>query len=140
MMSGTPEEEVLIGRKAIDCIVCSNCQKISQFSNPNQNKLAQVKCWSCHHYTHISPPPKKPANQPPRSACSSGAKGTDANPIDLDYYNLLDVKPTASTAQIKKAYYLKAMKYHPDKCSDPGAEDIFKKISEAYQSKITFPF
>jgi hypothetical protein len=47
----------------------------------------------------------------------------------------VDVKATA--AQIKKAYYLKAMKFHPDKNpDDPAAEEKFKSISEAYQGMI----
>jgi len=50
-----------------------------------------------------------------------------------DYYNILGVKKDASDAEIKKAYRKLAMKYHPDHTKgDKGAEEKFKKISEAY--------
>jgi curved DNA-binding protein len=50
-----------------------------------------------------------------------------------DYYKLLGVDKSASSADIKKAYRKLAMKYHPDHAKgDKAAEDKFKKISEAY--------
>ena len=49
-----------------------------------------------------------------------------------DYYKALGVDRKASPDQIKKAYRKLARKYHPDTNSDPGAEDRFKQISEAY--------
>eukprot|EP01126_Amoeba_proteus_P055702 TRINITY_DN6933_c0_g1_i1.p1 TRINITY_DN6933_c0_g1~~TRINITY_DN6933_c0_g1_i1.p1 ORF type:complete len:328 (-),score=80.59 TRINITY_DN6933_c0_g1_i1:209-1192(-) len=50
-----------------------------------------------------------------------------------DYYSVLGVDKKASANEIKKAYYLKARTCHPDKNpDDPVAEDLFKKISEAY--------
>lgn len=53
---------------------------------------------------------------------------------DLLFYDLLGVSPNASTSDIRKAYYIKAMKCHPDKNRDnPEAETRFKEISEAYQ-------
>ncbi|KEG15116.1 heat shock protein DnaJ [Trypanosoma grayi] len=51
---------------------------------------------------------------------------------DTDYYNLLGVRPDASVDEIKAAYKKLALQYHPDRNSDPGAEDTFKRISEAY--------
>ncbi len=50
-----------------------------------------------------------------------------------DYYNILGVKPSASTEEIKRNYRRLAMKYHPDK--NPGdtfAEAVFTEIAEAY--------
>ena len=50
-----------------------------------------------------------------------------------DYYNILGVQKTARDEEIKKAYRKLAMKYHPDHTKgDKGAEEKFKKISEAY--------
>ena len=50
-----------------------------------------------------------------------------------DYYSILSVKKEASAAEIKKAYRKLAMKYHPDHTKgNKGAEEKFKKISEAY--------
>ncbi|KAJ3260292.1 hypothetical protein HK103_000927 [Boothiomyces macroporosus] len=52
----------------------------------------------------------------------------------MSYYDLLQVPADASAATIKKAYYISAMKYHPDKnLDDPTADEKFKQISEAYQ-------
>jgi curved DNA-binding protein len=50
-----------------------------------------------------------------------------------DYYKILGVDKKASQGEIKKAYRKLAMKYHPDHTKgDKGAEEKFKKISEAY--------
>ncbi|TPX32945.1 hypothetical protein SeMB42_g07552 [Synchytrium endobioticum] len=64
----------------------------------------------------------------------TGKTGTDDNPVELEYYNILGVDAKATPAQIKKAYYQMAMKAHPDKNrNDPEADEKFKKVSQAYQ-------
>ena len=50
-----------------------------------------------------------------------------------DYYKTLGVDKSASDDEIKKAYRKMALRFHPDKNRDPGAEDMFKEISEAYE-------
>tara|TARA_Y100001933_G_scaffold167290_1_gene165479 strand:+ start:414 stop:1796 length:1383 start_codon:yes stop_codon:yes gene_type:complete len=55
------------------------------------------------------------------------------NTKENEYYEILEVSTNATNQQIKKAYYLLAKKYHPDKNKDDISEDKFKKISEAYQ-------
>jgi curved DNA-binding protein len=50
-----------------------------------------------------------------------------------DYYEALEVPRTASAEDIRSAYRKLARKYHPDVNKEPGAEDRFKQISEAYE-------
>jgi curved DNA-binding protein len=50
-----------------------------------------------------------------------------------DYYELLGVPRDASTEDVRRAYRQLARQYHPDVNKEPGAEDRFKEISEAYE-------
>jgi curved DNA-binding protein len=49
-----------------------------------------------------------------------------------DYYQLLGVSRAADAKEIQRAYRKLARKYHPDVNKEAGAEDKFKRISEAY--------
>ena len=54
-------------------------------------------------------------------------------------YKILEIEPSASNEDVKKAYRRMAMKYHPDKVSHLGedfrktADEKFKKVNEAYE-------
>lgn len=50
-----------------------------------------------------------------------------------DYYEALGVPRDAPPEQIQQAFRTLARKYHPDVNKDPGAENLFKEINEAYQ-------
>ena len=53
-------------------------------------------------------------------------------------YKILEIEPSSSNDDVKKAYRRMAMKYHPDKVSHLGddfrktADEKFKKVNEAY--------
>jgi molecular chaperone DnaJ len=49
-----------------------------------------------------------------------------------DYYEVLGVPRDADAAGIKDAFRRLAMQYHPDRNKEPGAEERFKEIAEAY--------
>ena len=67
-------------------------------------------------------------NHTPSSGDKSGSKVKD-----MEYYNALGVSSDATQAQIKRAYYVNARKWHPDKNDTEEAKAKFQLIGEAYQ-------
>ncbi|TKB09991.1 J domain-containing protein [Desulforhopalus sp. IMCC35007] len=50
-----------------------------------------------------------------------------------DYYLILELSPKCTDDEIRKNYRKLAMRYHPDRNpNDPGAEEKFKEVAEAY--------
>lgn len=65
---------------------------------------------------------------------SHGHAGPQRNVAETELYDVLGVPVTATSAEIKKAYYIKAKQNHPDRHrDDPEAHSKFQKIGEAYQ-------
>ncbi|CAJ1051127.1 dnaJ homolog subfamily B member 9-like [Xyrichtys novacula] len=56
-----------------------------------------------------------------------------ASKTSRNYYEILNVEPTATASQIKKAFRKLAVKYHPDKNKSADAERTFREIAEAYK-------
>ncbi len=50
-----------------------------------------------------------------------------------NYYNTLELGPTANTQDIKRAYRRLARKYHPDQAKDSIPSDRMAEINEAYE-------
>lgn len=61
-------------------------------------------------------------------------------PSNDSNYRILEIAPTATDEEVKKAYRKMAVKYHPDKVATLGedvqkaAEEKFKAISQAYEA------
>jgi curved DNA-binding protein CbpA len=70
------------------------------------------------------------------AAAGGDADGTDrtTHVASTEYYDLLQLDPSCSESEIKRAYYLAARRLHPDKNpDDPEASAKFQKVGEAYQ-------
>lgn len=48
-------------------------------------------------------------------------------------YTVLGIDKNASAADIKKAYYFAAKKYHPDSSKEPNAREKFQDVQSAYE-------
>ncbi len=49
-----------------------------------------------------------------------------------DYYKILEIEPTASIEEIRKAYKAASMKYHPDRNPGKDTTSQMQDINEAY--------
>lgn len=59
---------------------------------------------------------------------------SDFSLANRDFYKILDVKKSATTNEIKKAYRKLAKELHPDKNkNDPNASEKFSDLSSAYE-------
>ena len=103
------------------------------------------------HAKWEGPPPdgRKPSGRPPRPSANaaappsstsspraSGRAPAKAARKKTNLYDILGVKVHAERAEIKRAYVDLALKLHPDKNSDEGANAQFLRVKEAYATLV----
>ncbi|HJZ86736.1 MAG TPA: J domain-containing protein [Polyangia bacterium] len=84
------------------------------------------------------PPPVRPIDypEPPASAeklwelFRARVEAIYRNLDRLDHYQVLEVSPQAAAPQIKQAYQLRLMEFHPDRFASHPSEDFRRKLYE----------
>jgi len=65
---------------------------------------------------------------------TNGVSSTTGQKVkDMKYYDALGIPVDATYSKVKRAYYIKARKSHPDKNPSEEAKAKFQEIGEAYQ-------
>jgi curved DNA-binding protein CbpA len=89
----------------------------------------------------IEPPAEPSGPSPEEMAVRKDIIEKHASLSEASLYDLLGITITANDAEIKKAYYAMAKKYHPDRHHSPHLrnihgllEELFGKITAAYQT------
>lgn len=116
----------LPGRLVRPAIQCSRADTF--------RRKAQTRCIHDSPRARLRPNTHRSSSLPsqrPRNARSFSA--TAAAHATKDPYRVLGVGKSASTSEIKKAYYALAKKYHPDTNKDAGAKEKFTDAQSAYE-------
>ena len=106
---------------------------ISQWCKVSRNDYESIKAmFTANRYQGSS-------SQSGYSRSGSDSSGYRSNTLDNDY-QILEVSPSATDDEVKRAYRTLAKKYHPDRVAHLGedmrkaAEEKFSRLSQAYDT------
>lgn len=125
---------------------CPSCRAEISFDRPHSySGQLQIRCVECK-YVFAYIPQSSSTNAGSGSGASaaesragagkgSGRKGmgTDADPVETEYYEILGVPVQGTQEDIRKAYRRMAIKLHPDKVSRP--EDSLGRVDFCSESR-----
>jgi DnaJ-domain-containing protein 1 len=81
---------------------------------------------------------RRPSASPERASSAGAEKADHKENQVLDWYEVLEVPPTATLDEIRAAYRGKVMQYHPDRVEALGPE--FKRLAETRTREINRAF
>jgi hypothetical protein len=68
----------------------------------------------------------------PESVLKTWFEGSPGAPTGNNLYSLLGVTNTSTQEDIRTGFRRMALQWHPDRCKDPDAAEVFMKIQNAY--------
>ncbi|XVF42073.1 hypothetical protein PTKIN_Ptkin01aG0330800 [Pterospermum kingtungense] len=123
------QSHLLVGPTPINGF-SSSSPFVSAGGNPSISASSFIGNW-LNPYNHPLKPRRRWVPPPPSSSSSfTSAAGIGG---EQNHYSVLGVARSASSADIKRAYRLLALKYHPDVSKDSRAGEVFKSIRRAYE-------
>ncbi|KAF8063844.1 TRN1 [Scenedesmus sp. PABB004] len=127
-----PPEASLAGGAAGGASAGGGCCSVQQ---PRRPLLQPAAALAARGGAPAGAAPPRPVALPRRGARAGGRSRASRLVVRAaaDYYEVLGVQRGADKKAIKQAYRQKARKFHPDVNKEPGAEETFKRIGEAYE-------
>lgn len=106
--------------------VCRRSKLKTSFS---QRSSLHTGAFQARKFNRSPSPPAASIGSPPKRAFHASARSL----AQKDPYKALGVDKSASSSEIKKAYYGLAKKFHPDTNKDASAKEKFGDIQSAYE-------
>lgn len=104
-------------------------------------RRSTTRAYAASSATEEAPRAEPPSSRQPRTQANQPryARQLPYLPHDTaekSHYSVLGVTRNASTAELKKAFFSLALKYHPDRSTSPEATARMMRINEAYSCLV----